>query len=277
MRLCAFADESDKTLDGQIAALHRNGIDLIELRNINKKNIAKFTLPEIRELKHRLDLEGIGVWSIGSPIGKIHFDGDLDAELDVFKRLCEHTLELSCRRIRLFSFFGNTDGSPLCLDRVLERMNKYCEVAPSELILCHENEKGIYGDTDTRCLELLTALSRLRAVYDPANFVQCGVDTVTAFDRLLPYIEYIHIKDALYDGRVVVAGKGDGQLHTIIEKYLKNGGDVITCEPHLKKFDGLSSLEHGEKTVIDTHFKTQTEAFDAGVNATKYIIGEILK
>ena len=39
MRLCAFADESDKTLEGQIAALHRNGIDLIELRNINKKNI----------------------------------------------------------------------------------------------------------------------------------------------------------------------------------------------------------------------------------------------
>ena len=277
MRLCAFADESSKTLDGQIAALHRNGIDLIELRNINKKNIADFTLPEIRELKSRLDGEGIGVWSIGSPIGKIHFDGDLDGELEKFKRMCEHTLELGCRHIRLFSFFGNTDGTPLVLDRVLERMNMYCEAAPSELILCHENEKGIYGDTDDRCLDILTSLPRLRAVYDPANFVQCKVDTVRAFDKLLPYIEYIHIKDALSNGTVVVAGSGDGQLHTIIEKYLKNGGDVITCEPHLKHFDGLSSLEHGEKTVIGGFYKTKEEAFDAGVNATKYIIGEILK
>ena len=277
MRLCAFADESDKTLDGQIDALHRNGINLIELRNIDKKSIAAFTTPEIRELKARLDSENIGVWSIGSPIGKIHFDGDLDGELDVFKRLCEHTLMLGCRHIRLFSFFRGADGAPLVLDAVLERMNKYCEIAPAELILCHENEKGIYGDTDDRCLDILRALPRIRAVFDPANFVQCGVDTAAAYDKLAPYVEYMHVKDALYDGTVVVAGSGDGQLRSVIGKYLAGGGDVITCEPHLKHFSGLENLEHGEKTVIGNTFSTKIEAFDAGVNATKSIIGELIK
>lgn len=37
LRLCAFADEAARSLDGQIDALTRNGIGLIEVRGIDRE------------------------------------------------------------------------------------------------------------------------------------------------------------------------------------------------------------------------------------------------
>ena len=51
------------------------------------------------------------------------------------------------------------------------------------------------------------------------NFIQCGQNTLEAYEMLKPYIEYVHVKDArLSDGEVVPAGTGDGQLLDIFEK-----------------------------------------------------------
>jgi hypothetical protein len=38
IRLCAFSDEADASLSGQIDALHRNAIALTELRSVGGKN-----------------------------------------------------------------------------------------------------------------------------------------------------------------------------------------------------------------------------------------------
>ena len=46
IRLCAFADEADKMVDGQIAALKRNNIGLIELRGLDGVNIGKLSEDE---------------------------------------------------------------------------------------------------------------------------------------------------------------------------------------------------------------------------------------
>ena len=70
-RLCAFADEADKAISGQVKALHENEIKLIELRGVDGKNVADLIPSEAQELKKRFDCEGIAVWSIGSPIGKV--------------------------------------------------------------------------------------------------------------------------------------------------------------------------------------------------------------
>ena len=69
--LCAFADEADGSLDGQIEALKANGISQLEIRFVDKKNIVSLTPDEAKEIKAKLDANGISVWSLGSPIGKI--------------------------------------------------------------------------------------------------------------------------------------------------------------------------------------------------------------
>ena len=72
----AFADEASADILEQIAACKANGIEYIELRNVNGKNISNFTVEEAKELKKLLDDNGIKVSSIGSHYGKIEITDD---------------------------------------------------------------------------------------------------------------------------------------------------------------------------------------------------------
>lgn len=274
--LCAFADEASPSLDGQIAALKRNGVSFLEIRGVDGRNVSKLSEKEVREVAMRLSDAGIRTFSVGSPIGKIRLDEDFEAHFDTFKRLCEYACILGASRMRIFSFYA-AEGKDFDSDAVFSRLDRMCEATPRELCLCHENEKSIFGDTPERCVEILSALPRIRAVFDPANFVQCGVDTLKAWESLHTFVDYIHIKDALHDGTVVPAGKGEGNVARIIGSYLAQGGEFITCEPHLQSFSGLSDLEHGEKTNIADRSLTNDEAFDLGVSSTKSIIEKIIK
>jgi hypothetical protein len=77
MKNLILADEADKMIDGQIAALNENGIKYLEIRGADGKNVSKLTAGEAKEIKSKLDAEGISVWSIGSPIGKYDIKDDI--------------------------------------------------------------------------------------------------------------------------------------------------------------------------------------------------------
>jgi len=275
-KLSAFADESSDLFSGQIDALKRNGIDYLEIRNLDGKNVTALSCAEARELAGILSDNGLKLWSVGSPIGKIAIDGDFEAHMD----LCRHTLDLagefSAKNIRLFSFFMPKDQNPEnYTELVLERMGRFAEVAKEYgVTACHENEKGIYGDIASRCLKIHQAVPELKAVFDPANFVQCGQDTLQAWEQLHPYVHYMHIKDALPNGSVVPPGTGHGNVPALIRKYYTLGGKVLSLEPHLYEFVGLKSLEQeGDESVVGVmSFGTSEEAFDYAANTLKHIL-----
>lgn len=276
-QFAAFADEAAKDLTGQVAALKRSGYDFLEIRNLNGKNFTTLTVQEAKEVAAVLADNGLSVRSLGSPIGKMKIGEDFNAHME----LCKHTLELGnvlgAEQIRMFSFFMPKGEDPAPYrELVIERVAKITETAKSFGIQpCHENEKGIYGDNAPRCLEILKAVPDLKAVFDPANFVQCGQDTLEAWDMLAPYVEYMHIKDALPDGRVVPPGAGSGNVAAIIAKYAAQGGTVLSLEPHLTKFVGLKALENeGEESVVGgMKFASDEEAFDYAVNNLNQIVG----
>lgn len=273
--LCAFADEAGSNIQDQIKALNEHHIPFLEVRGVNGKNISQLTIQQAKELKELLKNNGISVWSIGSPLGKIGIKDDFAQHLE----LCKHTLELalaagvSC--IRLFSFFIPAgEDAKIYRDEVMERLSRFCEAAKgSNVILCHENEKGIYGDIAPRCLEIHQQIPEMPAIFDPANFIQCGQDTLKAWELLACHVKYMHIKDALFSGYVVPAGKGDGNIPQLLKKFKAQGGSVITLEPHLAVFSGLEALENGEKSMVDAYaYPSQRAAFDAAVAALKSII-----
>ena len=275
--LCAFADEADGSLDGQIEALRANGISQLEIRFVDKKNIVSLTPDEAKEIKSKLDANGISVWSLGSPIGKIKITDDFDAELERYRKMLEVGKILSAKCVRIFSFYG-TDGDPKCLGEICEKLRKYVEIANEYgIVPCHENEKGIYGDTAPRCLEILKAVPGLKAVFDPANFIQCGQDTLEAWDMLEEYVYYGHIKDANEEKKVVPPGYGCGHLAEYLSKFFAKGCNVLTLEPHLTEFVGLASLEDDDdkSKVGSISFKDGREAFDFAVNSLKEIIKSI--
>ena len=276
MKLCAFADEASSALSGQIEALKRNGISLLEIRGVNGKNIKDLSAHEVRAVKAALDEAGISVWSIGSPIGKISLADDFNAHIEDFKRILEAAEILGARRIRMFSFFpvkGMSEDEIKAA--VYERIATLISLTPKYITLCHENEKEIFGENTENCLWLHRTFPRLRAVFDPANFVQCGVDTKKAWEALREYVDYLHIKDAVEDGTVVPAGIGIGNVPMIVGDYLARGGDVMTLEPHLFDFTGLSALENGKSVKLGiSAYKDNDEAFDAAVSALRAIVGK---
>ena len=277
IRLSAFADEASPLISGQIRAMRRNGIDLLEIRGVDNENISKISVEKAREVRRLLDDSGMSVWSMGSPIGKVDLDGNFDEHLDKFKRILEYADILGATRIRLFSFFPTAGEEwERSLDKVLIRLNAFSELTHDGIILCHENEKKIFGEDTRSCVAIHKALPKIKAVFDPANFIQCGVNTLEAWSALREYVDYVHIKDALADGTVVPAGEGLGNIKEILTDYVSIGGSVMTLEPHLKVFSGLSELENGEsvKTGV-TVYRSNDEAFDAACSALKNILTDI--
>ena len=277
IKLCAFADEADPMLDGQIDALVANNISLLEIRGVDKKNISAITPAEAIEIRKKLDDNGISTWSIGSPAGKIKIGDDFDKEIETFKRMLEVGAVLDAKCMRLFSFFG-TNSEERYFDTVCERLNKYVELCkPYGIIPCHENEKSIYGENAAQCLQLLKEVPGLKAVFDPANFVQCGQDTLVAWEMLKEYVYYGHIKDADKDGNIVPPGQGVGHIAEYLPDFVARGCNVLTLEPHLSEFVGLSDLEEegARSNVSKLSFANNRESFDYAVNSLKTIINQL--
>ncbi len=269
-KLAAFADEADGRISEQIKAMKDNGIDYLEIRGVDGENISDISCDKAKEVRRQLDAAGLGVWSLGSPYGKIGICDDFAAHLDKFRHGLELADILGAKHIRMFSFYVPSGDEARYKDEVMSRLEQFIDAAKgSGIILCHENEKGIYGDIAARCEEIHKQFPQLKAVFDPANFIQCGQDTKEAWEKLSPYIEYMHIKDAMADGSVVPAGKGIGNLPYLLKEYR---GSVLTLEPHLSVFDGFDKLETEEKTKMGYCYPSSRAAFDAAVSALKELI-----
>ena len=278
IKIYAFADEASESFDGQIKALLDNKLNGIEIRGVDGVNISDITIEKAREIKRKLDENNLTVWSIGSPIGKIELFDDMNKHIDKFKRTLEIGNILEAKNMRIFSFYPPKNTDPYdSRDEIFSRMNRLCEIADgSGIALCHENEKGIYGDTPERCLDLFDNFPSLKGIFDPANFVQCGVDTIEAWKLLKTHIHYMHIKDSKLDGNIVSAGSGAGNIPKIVAEYIEMGGRCFTMEPHLVEFGGLSALEReGEKSLVTAFSKSdERQAFDFACNTFKNIISE---
>ena len=278
IKIYAFADEASPNIDEQIESMKKNGLDGLEIRNVDGTNIAKITIDKAKEVRKKMDDAGLIVWSIGSPIGKIDIEkDDFAAHLDECKHVVELANILGAQNIRMFSFFMPKDKNPDDYrNEVIDRLGKFIETAKgSGIDMCHENEKGIFGDNAVRCLDILKTLPDLKGIFDPANFVQCGQDTIKAWEMLNPYIKYIHVKDSLSDNSIVPAGEGEGNFDIIVPDYIKRGGIHFTMEPHLAVFDGLENLEQeGNESKLATRyvFESNKEAFDAACDAFKALI-----
>lgn len=275
IRVYAFSDEASADIDGQINALIRNRLQGMEIRNVDGTNVSDITFQKAKEVKNKLDANGLCVWSVGSPVGKINITDDFGKHLDKFRHTLEIAQSLDCHNIRIFSFYTPKRKNPDDYkNEVIDRLGQFCEAAKEyDIVLCHENEKGIFGDTAERCLQIHKALPDIKGVFDPANFVQCGVDTLKAWEMLKDYVYYMHIKDTLPSGFVVPAGKGAGNVQTIVQSYISLGGKAFTIEPHLIAFKGLKFLERiGEKNQISYKYSDSNTAFDVACDSFRKLL-----
>lgn len=281
--LSAFADEYSPKLDEQIEGLKKNGVGLLEIRGVDGKNVSDLTEDEMKAVKAKLDAAGIGVSSIGSPIGKIKVNDPFEPHMEKLANCIKAAKILGTKNIRMFSFYipeGMTREE--CRPEVMKRLAAMLELAKKEdVILCHENEKGIYGESAECCLDIQNEFKgEIKLIFDPANFIMDGHEPYPhAYNMLGDKIWYMHIKDATAEKCICPAGKGIGCVSDIIAGLDKSveGDMILTVEPHLKVFKGFDALESGEKTKMPNTYATSYEAFGAAVDAIKAIVADVQK
>ena len=235
--LSCFADEISPRLDEELDAMERLGIKWMSLRSVDNVNVLSLSDEQVDRVGCALRARGMGVSSIGSPIGKTPIADESDLYLEQTARAIEIATRLDCPRIRVFSFYMEKDELDARRDEVLRRLRNMSELAARDgITLLHENEAGIYGESSARCRDLLESVGRdnFRAAYDPSNFVAAGE---APFDESLknirPYVAYLHIKDSRRADNVIVpSGEGDAQIRDVLREF--TGDDYfLTLEPHL--------------------------------------------
>lgn len=277
--LSAFADEAGRTLDEQICALRENGIGYIEPRNIGGKGILTLTEKELSEIKSELDKNGIKVNSLGSPIGKFPIEKPLDEHLPDLERALRACEILDTKNIRMFSFFIPKDKCAKdYTDEVVSRLNVMQKISAERGIqLCHENEKGIFGQNPEEVNTIVDRVPGLKFIFDGANYRECDCDTIEGINATLRNFGYMHIKDAIYSPHMIVpAGEGEAKLDEVIEKVNAevDGTVYLTLEPHLHIFDAFKDIDDTELNGKYV-FKSNREAFDFAVASLKKLLTKL--
>ncbi len=251
--LSGFADEISADLQEQCRVFNGLGISYVEFRSAWDINVLDLDDDQLDRAAKMLAAHGLRTSSVGSPIGKIGIRDDFEAHLRRLDRALRVAARLAAPMVRIFSFWMPAGDDPaIHRDEVLRRMAALCDrAAGSGVLLVHENEKGIYGNTPRRCLDLVESVGSpvLRLTWDAANFVQCGVRPHTeGFALLRPHLEYVQVKDAvLATGEVVAAGDGDGEVRETIRALRADGFDgFFSLEPHLSAAGPLGGFSGPE-------------------------------
>ena len=259
-RISAFADEIGDELDTQLEVLAANDVGNVELRGVWGKGVLELSAAEVRRVKEAARQAGVGFSAVGSPIGKFPVGGDFAAERERMQRALEYAAVLEAPYVRIFSYYiPSDDDAAAYRGQVLDWLGALAAMAePTRIRLAHENERGIYGDTGDRVLDLLTSIDSpaFTGIFDFANFVVCGEDAYRCWQRLRRHVTYFHIKDAVAATRTVVpAGQGDGALARILcEAYAEGFDNFLTLEPHLD----VAAASHGRTS--PARFRVATDA-----------------
>lgn len=247
--LSGFGDEIDPDPEVQAAVLLALGATHIEVRSAWGTNVADFDADMTSRLADILRDKGLAVSAVASPIGKVDVSAPPEDELERLRRIIGVATSLGTRYIRIFSFYRSPEQAPEDIrDVVMERLRGFAaEAERAGVVLVHENEKDIYGDTPERVLDIMEAVGSpaLRAAWDNANFVQVGVRPYTdGYALLRPYLEYFQVKDAVAaTGTVVPSGEGDGELRETIAALASDGySGFASLEPHLAETHHLGGF-----------------------------------
>ncbi|NBD23857.1 sugar phosphate isomerase/epimerase family protein [Paenibacillus glycinis] len=243
VKLTCFADEISHDLEEQLDVLGQEGLAHVELRGVWGKNVLDLTAEELAELRRIADARGFGISSVASPIGKYGIADDFAPQLESLNRAIAAAKALGTPYIRVFSYYL-PEGAGLDDWRAeaLSRMKRLTAVAESQgVVLILENDSGLYGSKDDRCLEILEHCdsNSLRLAFDPGNFVMEDVRPMTeAYPKLAPYVAYVHVKDAMSEPRQFApAGEGEGQIPELLQALQARGYDgFLSVEPHLQHY-----------------------------------------
>ncbi len=279
--LSAFADEAGSTIEEQIAALQRAGLNRIDVRGLGEYNVSNLPVELAKDAAQKLNAAGISVGMLGSPLGKIDIDDDFQSELDGLRHIAQLAPIFDCNAVRVFSYYNkNERPKEEWQAESLKRLGALKDEAKKlGLVLYHENERHIFGD---RCAEVLTLLNALRdgetfrSIFDFDNYNQSGDDVWQNWQQLKDVTDAFHLKDSTKECQHVPIGQGAGYAKEILSDAAKSGWNgPLSLEPHLAHSDAVMAT--GPSGEANQEFKDMSAAdcFQVATEVAKKLLSDI--
>jgi len=224
-------DEVSSDIYKLIDILNEVNLKLVELRKVDNKYLFQIDEAELLKYKSELDKNNIKVSLVDSPIGKNKFN--YEKELELFYKYIKIAKIFECKHLRIFTNVS---------DDILDGLKKYNEIAKEAgIILLLENEPNTYGEDYNNLLKIMNNnYSNIKILYDAENYYSINLDYIKALTQLMPYIEYVHIRD-IKDNNYVYLYDGEIDIKRII--ILLNKNIIISLETHLPMSSNLDKKE----------------------------------
>jgi L-ribulose-5-phosphate 3-epimerase len=219
--IAAITDEFSPLLSEAIPVMKEIGMTAAELRVIDGKNVMDLNNDELQRTKEALDVAGLKVISIASPLLKCvlpngpaldeRFQHDVFSSKHTFDdqpRLTEHALKIAgffgAPILRVFSYW-RTVKPELCLDAIVTALSQLASLGAKEgITIGLENEHACNVGTASESAEVLDLIkhANLKLVWDPANALVAGEHPFPGGYALLPKdrIVHVHAKDCHMEG-----------------------------------------------------------------------------
>lgn len=278
-----FADEAEKSLEGQISTLKEAGWSAIELRLLDGGNVCDQTEDQWKATFERLQEENIEIVGFGGQIGNWArpITSDFQMDLDELRRVAPRMREAGTKFLRIMSY-PNPEENPLSNEdwkaETVRRLKELSTIAEGEgVILAHENCSG-YGAYAEGWLELAEAVDSpaLQLILDTGNNSLHDNDneaTWEFYEKTKSHITHVHIKSAQPNpegGDWITCHVDEDPVQRRILQDLKNNGyeGWLSIEPHIKAaiHAGQDVDDSGEAREVWVEYTRRLEALVNGLD-----------
>lgn len=256
MILMGISDEAGALMKIQIRATRELGWKYIEARSVEVPGFPKANIHDLPQeafniVERQVKDSGVGVYCFGSTIGNWakRITQPFEPTLEEVARAIARMQILGTRYIRVMSF-AVEDGAGQYEEERFRRMREITRrFLDAGITPLHENCMNYGGMSPAHALRLLENVPGLRWVYDTGNPIfnndrskpepQPKQDGWEFYQKVKPFIDHIHVKDACWDADKNEAlytfpGEGQGYVKEILSDLKKGGYDKgVSIEPHI--------------------------------------------
>lgn len=232
----------------------------IELRSMFGRAFKDLTNEDVAKVREQAKASGWKVYGVSSPVFKCEIDDEkgIRDHVEIFKRSLETARALDSDLIRVFTFLRRpSTPDAATIQRIAEHLAKLAELAAgSGVRVGVENESSciIGSDSELSALAPHLKASNLGIIWDPCNVLYVpgnngALPSTSTFEKLLPKILHVHVKDAARKGVATEHGSGLEGMPV--------GLGAVNWQAHLAAihrsgYKGMLSLEtHWRREKID--------------------------
>jgi sugar phosphate isomerase/epimerase len=250
--IAVITDEVSEDIETALGFMAGHGVDRVDIRSVDERNVILFDDRELTELAKRLADAGVTVGCYCSPLLKwprsgakipeganFHgFDPGVLPPEDAVPMAFDVANRLGASQLRIFSYFTYDGFVPEHLDDDLDRLLDLAETHDVTLVLENEHVCNVATLEDLAAVVARRAHPRLKGALDLANHraVRPPAPPAEVLAAVARVAGTVHVKDFTANPRRYVAlGEGivdHGPLFAALREHGPSGELAIAIETH---------------------------------------------